>query len=148
MPCYLPIACGRIVGFILFPRVSTLCEMQTGLLRIWTWVTISVFYDGNHYTICEHFSRNQWCLALCENVWVLYIGGGVFVLSCSHGEVNRSCSHNNQHDQIYTQLFCVFKLLNVDFNKVLIKITLFLLNANSLGDLPTPRFLFCFLCSC
>ena len=24
--------------------------MQIGLLRIWTWVTISITYDDNHYT--------------------------------------------------------------------------------------------------
>ena len=29
LPCYLPIAGGRIIGFIPFPRVLVLCEMQS-----------------------------------------------------------------------------------------------------------------------
>ena len=34
--CYLPIAGGRILGFIPFPRVLVLCEMQSVSFRIWT----------------------------------------------------------------------------------------------------------------
>ena len=47
---YLPIAGGGIIGFILFPRVLVLCEMQSVSFRIWTRVAVSISYDDNHYT--------------------------------------------------------------------------------------------------
>ena len=50
LPYYLLIAGGRIIGFIPFPRVLVLCEMQSALSRIWTCVAVSISYDGNHYT--------------------------------------------------------------------------------------------------
>ena len=50
LPYYLPIAGGRIIGFILFPRVLVLCEMQSVSSRIWTRVAMSISYDNNHYT--------------------------------------------------------------------------------------------------
>ena len=50
LPYYLPIAGGRIIGFIPFPRVLVLCEMQSVLSRIWTCVAVSISYDDNHYT--------------------------------------------------------------------------------------------------
>ena len=46
---YLPIAGGRIIGFIPFPRVLVLCELQSVLSRIWTRVAMSISYDDNHY---------------------------------------------------------------------------------------------------
>ena len=50
-PTILPLAMagGRTVGFIPFPRVLALCEMQSTLSRIWTQMTVSVSSDGNHY---------------------------------------------------------------------------------------------------
>ena len=51
MPNYLPIAGGGIIGFIPFPRVLVLCEMQSVSSRIWTRVAVSISYDDNHYTI-------------------------------------------------------------------------------------------------
>ena len=47
---YLPIVGGRIIGFIPFPRVLGLCEMQSVSSRIWTRVAVSISYDDNHYT--------------------------------------------------------------------------------------------------
>ena len=47
---YLPIAGGRIIGFIPFPRVLVLCEMQSASSRIWNRVAVSISYDDNHYT--------------------------------------------------------------------------------------------------
>ena len=47
---YLPIAGGRIIGIIPFPRVLMLCEMQLAWSRIWTCVAVSISYDDNHYT--------------------------------------------------------------------------------------------------
>ena len=51
LPYYLPIAGGRIIGFIPFPRVLVLCEMQSVSSRIWTHVAVSISYDDNHYTM-------------------------------------------------------------------------------------------------
>ena len=64
LPYYLPIAGGRIIGFIPFPRVLVRCEMQSISSRIWTRFTVSISYDDNHYTtgttkipiICINFS--------------------------------------------------------------------------------------------
>ena len=39
---YLPIAGGRIIGFIPFPRVLVLCEMQSVSSQIWTCVAMSI----------------------------------------------------------------------------------------------------------
>ena len=50
LPYYLPIAGGRMIRFIPFPRVLVLCEMQSVLSRIWTRVTVSISYNDNHYT--------------------------------------------------------------------------------------------------
>ena len=47
---YLPIAGGRIIWFIPFPRVLVLCEMQSVSSRICTRVAVSISYDDNHYT--------------------------------------------------------------------------------------------------
>ena len=45
VPYYLPIAGGRAIGFIPFPRVLALCEMQSVSSRIWTRVAVSISYD-------------------------------------------------------------------------------------------------------
>ena len=47
---YLPIAGGRIIGFIPFPRVLVLCEMQWVSSRIWTRVAMLISYGDNNYT--------------------------------------------------------------------------------------------------
>ena len=44
---YLPIAGGRIIGFIPFPRVLVLWEMQSVSSRIWTGVAMSISYDDH-----------------------------------------------------------------------------------------------------
>ena len=50
LPYYLSIAGGRIIGFIPFPRVLVLCEMQSVSSRIWTCIAVSISYDDNHFT--------------------------------------------------------------------------------------------------
>ena len=50
LPYNLPIAGGRIIGFIAFPRVLVLCVMQSVSSRIRTRVAVSFSYDDNHYT--------------------------------------------------------------------------------------------------
>ena len=52
---YLPIVGGRIIGFIPFPRVLVLCEMQSAWSRIWTRVALSISNDDNHYTTDTSF---------------------------------------------------------------------------------------------
>ena len=47
---YLLIAGGRIIGFIPFPRLLVLCEMQSASARIWTRVAVSISNDDYHYT--------------------------------------------------------------------------------------------------
>ena len=51
LPYYLPIAGGRIIGFIPFPRVLVLCEMQSVSSRIWTRVAVFISFDENNYTV-------------------------------------------------------------------------------------------------
>ena len=51
LPYYLPIAGGRIIGFIPFPRVLVLCEMKSVSSWIWSRVAVSHSYDDNHYTM-------------------------------------------------------------------------------------------------
>ena len=46
----LPIAEGRIIGFIPFPRVLVLCEMQSVSPRIWTRIAVFISYGDNDYT--------------------------------------------------------------------------------------------------
>ena len=48
---YLFIAGGRIIGFIPFPRVLMLREVQSASSRIWTCVAVSISYNDNHYTM-------------------------------------------------------------------------------------------------
>ena len=50
LPYYLLIAGGRIIGFIPFPRVLVLCEMQSISSRIWTRVAVFISFDDNHCT--------------------------------------------------------------------------------------------------
>ena len=57
LPYYLPIAGGRIIGFIPFPRVLVLCEMQSISSRIWTRVAVSIPYNDNHYTTGTSFKK-------------------------------------------------------------------------------------------
>ena len=47
---YLPIAGGRIIGFIPFPRVLVLCEMQSVSSRNWTRIAVFISYGDNDYT--------------------------------------------------------------------------------------------------
>ena len=57
MPYYLLITEERIVGFIHFPRILVLCEMQTSWSRVWTQAAGSTSYDDNHYTTS---SSEEW----------------------------------------------------------------------------------------
>ena len=58
---YLPIAGGRIIGFIPFPRVLVLCEMQSVSSRIWTRIAVFISYGDNDYTTGTSTMR-RYCL--------------------------------------------------------------------------------------
>ena len=45
LPCYLPRAGGRIIGFINFSNVLVLCEMQSASSRMWTRIAVFNSYD-------------------------------------------------------------------------------------------------------
>ena len=66
LPYYLPIAGGRIIGFIPFPRVLVLCEMQLVSAKIWTHVVMSISYNGNHYTM----GTSTFMLMLLGKAWI------------------------------------------------------------------------------
>ena len=53
LPNYLPLAGGKIIGFIPFPSALVLCEMQLARSRIWTRVAVSISYDDKEviYTL-------------------------------------------------------------------------------------------------
>ena len=75
LPYYLPIAGGRIIGFIHFPRVLVLCEMQSVSSRIWTRVAVSISCDDNHYTI-QFLTVLHWFITQVlgwEKVIIIYI---------------------------------------------------------------------------
>ena len=76
LPDYLPIAGGRIIGFIPFPRVLVLCEMQLAWSRIWTRVAVSISYDDNHYTTGTSQSwkayKYFYLASICRNVDTQY----------------------------------------------------------------------------
>ena len=56
---------GGIIGFIPFPRVLVLCEMQSVSSRIWTRVAVSISYDDNYYTTVTSWSSLSVTLYLC-----------------------------------------------------------------------------------
>ena len=72
---YLPIAGGRIIRFIPFPRVLVLCEMQSVSSKIWTRVAVFISYDDNNYTtgtINKWYMHNQ--ESVMENETTIFSG--------------------------------------------------------------------------
>ena len=55
---YLPIAGGRIIGFIPFPRLLVLCEMQSVSSSIWTRIAVFISYGDNDYTTGTSISNH------------------------------------------------------------------------------------------
>ena len=51
LPYSILIARWRIVGFIPFPKILALCEMQTALSRNWTLFAVFISYHSNHYSM-------------------------------------------------------------------------------------------------
>ena len=70
LPYYLPIAGGRIIGFIPSPMELVLCEMQSVLSRIWTRVAVFISYDDNHYNSGTGLSASETKLSiLSTTLW-------------------------------------------------------------------------------
>ena len=69
LPYYLPLTGGRIVGFIPSPWILVRCEIQTDSSRIWTQVTVSIFYDGNHYTTGDPPTNNKCYMLKPESIF-------------------------------------------------------------------------------
>ena len=63
LPYYLPIAGGRIIGFIPSPGVLVLCEMQSVSSRIWTRIAVSISYDDYDYTT----GASPWLLSVVRD---------------------------------------------------------------------------------
>ena len=64
---------GRIIGFIPFPRVLVLCEMQSVSSWIWTRVVVSIFYEDNHYTTGTSFMYIYIYIYICLYIKDIYI---------------------------------------------------------------------------
>ena len=80
---YLPIAGGGIFGFIPFPRVLVLCEMQSVRSRIRTRVAVFISRDDNHYTTGTSLIRNyEWCELLLWKGWFVHQSSLVRLSSC------------------------------------------------------------------
>ena len=77
MPYYLPITGGRIVGYIPFLWVLELCEIQTVSFRIWTWVTVYISLDNNHFTtstLIYIYIYIYICVCVCAYIYIyIYI---------------------------------------------------------------------------
>ena len=59
-PSILPIAGGKIVECISFPKLFVLCETQIASSRIWTCVAVSISHDHNNYILkkkCMHLPK-------------------------------------------------------------------------------------------
>ena len=61
------------MGYIRFPRVLVLCEMQSILSRIWTSVVVPISYDDNHYitgTSCvKIYGLDSYCFLCYMGSW-------------------------------------------------------------------------------
>ena len=102
MPCYLPVAWVWIVGFIPFSRLLALWNANS-LVYVWTWVTLSISYDGNHYVYLYILLKNtfQRASAASEST-------DLFVLK----QLQEKCQEQNRG------LYVVFVDLTRTFDKV------------------------------
>ena len=78
---YVPIAGGRIIGFIPFPSVLVLWEMQSVSSWFWTRVVVSISYDDNHYTTSTNI-MNIRCMFHIAISWLWYICLCVYIRVC------------------------------------------------------------------
>ena len=89
---YLSIVVGRIVDCIRFSRVLVLCEMGTTESRIWTWVTVSIFYDDNHCAARASLSLTfSFSLSLALYIYIYIYMGGIIIWNVKY-KYNLRCS--------------------------------------------------------
>ena len=67
----------RIIGFIPFPKVLMLCEMQSTSSRIGTRLALSISFDYNHYTTDTStiyiYIYIYVCVCVCVNSWLWWV---------------------------------------------------------------------------
>ena len=114
LPYYLPIAGGRIIGIIPFPRVLVLCEMQSILSRNWTRVAVSISYDDN-YVITGTTTYNGW-YAIKPNQTKPNQNDLILRYMTRKGLIR--CKKNNQPTNIWKQWWhCLFRYCYFSFAK-------------------------------
>ena len=69
--------CGRIVEFIPFSRVLTLCEMQTDSSMIWTRVAVPISSDRNLYTFTSFRTLSSYFSSLSLYIYSERERGGL-----------------------------------------------------------------------
>ena len=72
---YLPIAL-----FMSFSRVLALGKTWTALLKFWTWVAMSISYEGHHYTTNAITNSHSLSLSLSLSIYIyIYLKGNLFL---------------------------------------------------------------------
>ena len=116
LPYYLPIAGGRIIGFIPFPTVLVQCEMQSVSSRIWTRVAVSMSYDDNHYTTIlwwryqEHRLPLVWSSLSCSTVFQFPRKVQVFILLFAFFQFYAVDSRDSKVHNFFNFFFCLLLL--------------------------------------
>ena len=84
-----------MVGFISFPRILVLCEIQRALLRIWTQITESIPCDKYHYTTHTFTYKCIYTQA------VVYILTSTFIHIYIHAFI-----YTHTHTHTHTHIYC------------------------------------------
>ena len=123
---YLPIAGGRIIGFIPFPRVLVLCEMQSVSSSMWTRIAVFISYGDNDYTtgitnawLCIHhlivwsnsnfLHKSKWITLPTQSCLVLYFFSARWLHLLIMWLIVSSLSLHNLHLLFY----CVLSILSL-----------------------------------
>ena len=121
LPYYLPIAGGRIIEFIPFPKLLALCEMLSASSRIWTHLMMSIsFSKTGCITKAEEPSLHYYSpIARGKIIGFVHLGK-VWVLCEMQSALSRiwtqvavSISYDNNHHTMGTFRNSFFKFLLV-----------------------------------
>ena len=106
LPHYLPLVGRRIVKFIPFPRVSVLCQTEIASFRIRTRVTVSISFDGDHYTASNYQMYKFVCVCVC--VCRLMLSGKSDVkLAGFISQLETSYVSNHTEESWYNETVCL-----------------------------------------
>ena len=108
LPYYLLKAGERIIGFIPFPRVLVLCEMQSVLSRIWTRVAVSISYDDNIYTTGtskDNHDPHSNIIAWLNVELIFSMPQSIFFSTLSHFMVGNIDTHTHTHTHTHMYLY-------------------------------------------